>query len=312
LVYVAAAVAAQLAVSILVGVAYTLVLGPSALSISTPAWLDELIAAVSVVGAAVVLRIYLDRRSVASLGVTFRPRSDMPEYLRLFALGVAFGAGMQLFGFSIQFALGHSQISAVQFSPATLRNVLGWTAIFLMAALAEEYPLRGYILQNLWEEWGFWPAAIITALLFAALHFKNPYFGALPALTIVNIAVDGIWAACAVLWTRSLWLAWGQHFAWNVFEGPVLGTPVSGIQTGPSIVAQVQHGDTLITGGKFGPESSILLPIVEAAGLVVLYLLYKRGIFAAAPDRREAYARASEKEETQASEPGSALDTPAS
>ncbi|MBV8082772.1 MAG: CPBP family intramembrane metalloprotease, partial [Candidatus Eremiobacteraeota bacterium] len=297
LVYILAALAAQLILAIIVGAAYALVRGPGALLTRTPVWLDELIGTIAVVGAAVLLRAFLDRRSVASLGISFTPRSALPECGKLFALGMALGGGMQVLFLLIELALGHSHVLSVQFTRPVVLNVAFWTVFFLYAALAEEYPLRGYILQNLWEDWGYWPAAIITALGFAALHVGNPNFGEMPWLTVFNIAVDGIWAALAVLWTRSLWLAWGQHFAWNVFEGPLLGTPVSGIYTGPSAVTQTITGNTLVTGGKFGPEASILLPLVELATLAVLYALYKRGAFAHAPDNREAYARADEIEE---------------
>jgi membrane protease YdiL (CAAX protease family) len=112
-------------------------------------------------------------------------------------------------------------------------------------------------------------------------------------LTILNIAVDGIWACCAVLWTRSLWLPWAAHFAWNLFEGPVLGRAVSGINTGASIVVQNPVGDPLFTGGRFGPEAGIVVLLSEIVGLLVLYLLYRRGVFERAPDTREEYAIAS-------------------
>lgn len=287
LAYILAAVAAQAVLAIFVAIGYRIAYGPDAAFMRTPVWLDELISAIAVVGVAILLRIYLDRRSVASLGITFRTR-----WLWLFALGAAIGAGMQLLIFAFGLLLGANHVLALSMTWSVLRNLAAWCAIFVIAALAEEMPLRGYILQNLWEEFGFWPAAIVTSVMFALLHFKNPYFGDLPWATTINIAVDGIWACCAILWTRSLWLAWGGHFAWNVFEGPVLGTPVSGIHTGPGIVMQYVSGPPLLTGGKFGPEAGLLVPVVEIAGIAALYGMYRLGWFAQLPDTREAYARA--------------------
>ena len=74
LIYVLAALAAQVLLAILIGVGYELALGPRALFLRTPVWLDEVISVIAVVGIAIVLRLYLDRRSVASLGITFRTR----------------------------------------------------------------------------------------------------------------------------------------------------------------------------------------------------------------------------------------------
>ncbi len=285
LVYIVAALSAQAVLAVVVALGYQLAYGPDAMFIRTPAWLDELVAAIAVVGVAIVLRIYLDRRSVESLGITFRTR-----WLQLFALGAGLGAGMQLLIFALGILLGTNHVLSLALTAAVWRNVLLWCGIFAIAALAEEMPLRGYILQNLWEEWGFWPAAIVTSALFALLHVHNPYFGELPWQTAVNIAVDGMWACCSILWTRSLWVAWGGHFAWNVFEGPVLGTPVSGIHTGPDIVMQYSTGSTLLTGGGFGPESSLLVPVVEGVGIIALYAMYRLGWFSRLPDTREAYA----------------------
>jgi CAAX protease family protein len=285
LVYMAAALGAQVALAIPVAIGYQLAYGPRAMYMRTPLWLDELLNAIAVVGAAFVLRIFLDRRSVASLGLTLRTR-----WLQLFAIGVAFGGCLQLAVFAIELALHNTRV--LDIAAGSWRNTLVWAAIFLFAALAEEMPLRGYILQNLWEEAGFWPAAIITSVAFAWLHAKNPYFGQLPWMTVLNIAVDGVWACLAVLWTRSLWLAWGAHFSWNLFEGPILGTPVSGIQTGSSIVTQAVTGPSAITGDGFGPEAGVVVLVVQIAAIGALYALYRLGVFAHLPDTREAYAQA--------------------
>jgi membrane protease YdiL (CAAX protease family) len=248
-------------------------------------WVREALFAAVAVGSAIFLRVVLDRRSVASLGLTFRTR-----WAWLFLLGVALGAGMQLFAFAIELALGNSHVMGFGSLRLDGGALAFWSSLFLIAALAEEYPLRGYILQNLWEEIGFWPAALLTSAFFAWLHFHNPHFGEHPWIAACIIAADGIWASLGVLWTRSLWLSWGAHFAWNLFEGPVLGTPVSGIDTGGSLVVQSVTGSSALTGGTFGPEAGWIGLLAELAGLAALYALYRLHAFASLPDTREAYA----------------------
>lgn len=286
LAYIAAVLAAQIVLSLPVVIGYRFFFGPQTLGARPPAWLGEFIGAIAVVGTAIVLRFFLDRHSIASLGVSFRTR-----WLKLFVIGILFGAGLQLVVFAVELALGYEHVLEISASAMVWRALLGWTVLFLIAALAEEMPLRGYILQNLWEEFGFWPAAIVTSLFFALLHANNPNFGELPWLTVLNIAVDGMWACLAVLWTRSLWLAWGAHFAWNLFEGPVLGLPVSGIHTGAALVEQVVTGPPVVTGDKFGPEAGIVVFVVQLIGIGALYALHRAGAFAGLPDTREAYAR---------------------
>ena len=56
-------------------------------------------------------------------------------------------------------------------------QILGWGALwfvfFLLVGLIEEYSLRGYFLYTLADGIGFWPAAIIQAVLFARAHMGN-------------------------------------------------------------------------------------------------------------------------------------------
>ena len=286
-IYVLAVAVAQIVLWVPTGVVIGLVLGHDASNYRPPWWLGETIGFVAAVGVAFFLRVYLDRRSVESLGLSTRA-----PWARLFAIAVAIGAGMQLLIFAIEVLSGYSHDVSIASWHLAIGPLAGFGIVFLIAALTEEMALRGYILQNLWEEIGFWPAALLTSILFAVLHVNNPHFGEHRWLALANIALDGVFMCVAVLWTKSLWFSWGAHFAWNLFEGPVLGTPVSGINTGASIVVQHVDGSTIMTGGTFGPEAGVLALIAEAAGVAVLYVLYRAGAFERVPDTRETYARA--------------------
>ena len=291
-IYAIAVLFVWLLVAVTLGNVFALFKGPAAAFIETPAWIVYAALVVSTIGVAVLLRVTLDRRSIASLGLTFRTR-----WLGLLVLGIALGAGMQLLIFAIEVSSGVAHVAGVSLSNRSVGDLVSWAALFLAAAIAEEMPLRGYILQNLWEEAGFWPAAIITSLLFVLIHLGNPHFGDHPWITAINIAADGIWACMSVLWTRSLWLAWGQHFAWNLFEGPILGAPVSG-NSFPSMIVQTAGASNTSTGGAadtflggaFGPEGGLISLLALAAGFAALFWLYRRGTFSRLPDTREAYA----------------------
>src|SRR5258707_3451519 len=49
-----------------------------------------------------------------------------------------------------------------------------WAIAFLFVGLFEEFTLRGYAQFTLTTGMGFWPAASLFSLLFAALHWSNP------------------------------------------------------------------------------------------------------------------------------------------
>ncbi|HSK44083.1 MAG TPA: CPBP family intramembrane glutamic endopeptidase, partial [Candidatus Binatia bacterium] len=79
-------------------------------------------------------------------------------------------------------------------------QILGWGALwfifFVLVGLFEEYSLRGYLLYTLADGIGFWPAAIIQAVLFARGHMGNG------GETRIGIIATGIFAlfAAATLW----------------------------------------------------------------------------------------------------------------
>lgn len=286
LIFAAATVFAAASLGIVAGVlARPLVHGPSLNSFGLRAGVGELDLAIAVVSVALFLRRYLDHRPNASLGFSFRA-----PWLRLTAIGFIIGAGMQLLIFGADRVLRFSQITVT--APLTLD--LTWLPIyvvfFVLAALAEEMSIHGYIFQNLWEDWGFVPALVLTSAVFAGVHLGNPNARFHLVMTIAGLAAYGIWASLTLLWTKSLWLALGCHFAWNVFEGAVLGFPVSGVSFGHPAIAQVVRGPAWFTGGAFGPEAGASSALALLIGLGAVYALYRRGAFASVPDTREPYA----------------------
>lgn len=258
---------------------------PSGLELIVLAVLAEIIVVASL---SYVLRHVLDRRSTQSLGL-----APDRSAVRLFCLGVLLGAGMQTVVVLVEVLFGGGRITSITAKGSSLLVVLAGAAIFVPAALTEELSLRGYVLQNLWEEWGFAPAAFASSLVFLLLHFSNPHAHE-SALTNVSLVLYGMWACLSVRWTKSLWLALGCHAAWNLFEGPVYGFPVSGITVpARTVVHLTGGGPDWLTGASFGPEGGLSSIIAILVGAAVLWIFFKRGAFANVPDHREAYARLS-------------------
>jgi hypothetical protein len=73
--------------------------------------------------------------------------------------------------------------------------------------------------------------------------------------------------------TRRLWLAAGLHAFWNIFEGPVFGTPVSGMHMGEPLIFSGLSGPPWLTGGVFGPEASIVELVVC---LILAWTIWQR------------------------------------
>lgn len=148
--------------------------------------------------------------------------------------------------------------------------------VMAAAAVTEELLIRGILFRAFEERFGTWIALVASGLIFGLLHLTNPDATLWGALAIA-IEAGGMLAAAFVA-TRTLWLAIGVHFGWNLAEGGIFGTEVSGSGAPTGVLHGVTSGPTLLTGGEFGPEASLLSII---AGLVMmtvfLWLARRRG-----------------------------------
>jgi membrane protease YdiL (CAAX protease family) len=140
--------------------------------------------------------------------------------------------------------------------------------VLLMGSLAEELMFRGYPFQRLAETMGAAGAILSFSVLFAVMHLLNP--GA-SALGTWDTVVIGIGLAIAYLRTRSLWLPWGFHFAWNVSMGLLFGLPVSGLRLFNVVSHGAPNGPWWLTGGAYGPEASVPGAIAVLVAVIVMW-----------------------------------------
>jgi membrane protease YdiL (CAAX protease family) len=147
--------------------------------------------------------------------------------------------------------------------------------LFFFVAVFEEILFRGIVFRLLEQGLGSWVALALSALLFGFIHRTNPGATTLSALAIALEA--GVLLAAAYVATRSLWVPIGLHTAWNLFEGPVYGARVSGIQL-PSLLDARFVGPAWLTGGDFGPEAGLPAVVLGGAlGVLFLVLAARRG-----------------------------------
>jgi hypothetical protein len=103
----------------------------------------------------------------------------------------------------------------------------------------------------------------------------NPNAGLWEGLAIALFA-GPLLGACYLV-TRRLWLAIGAHALWNLAEGGIFGTTVSGFEV-PGILVSRTTGAEWLTGGSFGPEASLVtLGVTLAAAAVLLAIAARRG-----------------------------------
>jgi uncharacterized protein len=152
-------------------------------------------------------------------------------------------------------------------------TLLAGLYMFLFAALLEETLFRGFMFQRLVDGIGAWPAQIVLATLFALAHWGSPGMqGTTELVAFTDIFLAAVMLGLAYLRTRSLALPVGLHLGWNWTQGNVMGFGVSGYDfTGWFKPIFKGHAEWL-TGGAFGPESSVFSPPLT---LVVIVLLWR-------------------------------------
>ena len=204
-------------------------------------------------------------------------------------IGVAVGVALMLVIVGIIWAVGGVRL---ELDPARSIGTLGYGLyLFLCVALFEETLFRGFLFQRLVDGAGIWVAQLALALLFAIGHWGNPGMrGATEIVASLDLGLGAIMLGLAWLRTRSLALPVGLHLGWNWMQGHVLGFGVSGFDYTGWFHPVFEGLPQWLTGGEFGPESSVFAVAVD---LVMIVLLWRwKGTVVAADRQPESSAPA--------------------
>lgn len=219
-------------------------------------------------------------------GVVRLAEGRWPEELNLrqmpaeLAIGLVIGALMLSAAVGGLYLLGVYDISGPR--PA---SAWGTIAMAIESGFMEELIMRAILLRLLMRAFGIWPALIVQAVLFGALHLANP--NATPVAAAAIAVEAGLMLAGFYLLTGRLWMSVGVHAAWNFTQGWVWGASVSGIPVTESwLVSKPKPGaPEFLSGGAFGPEASLPAMVVGTlVAIMVLWMAWKQGNFKARPD----------------------------
>lgn len=227
---------------------------------------DYLAGFLLIVGTCAVYAAYvrlIERRSVTELGT----RGALQEFGR----GLLTGAALFCLVMLILWGMHVLRIGGVNSWYAVIYPLIA----ALTAGFTEEILMRGVLFRIIEESLGSWLALAISAATFGLLHAFNP--GASLMSTAAIALEAGILLAAVYMYTRRLWMVIGLHAGWNFAEGGLFGASVSGGGAHGLFSSQFQ-GASLLTGGKFGPEASVVAVLVcLAAGIGFIFLAYRKG-----------------------------------
>ncbi|MGI8787796.1 MAG: CPBP family intramembrane glutamic endopeptidase [Pyrinomonadaceae bacterium] len=212
---------------------------------------------------------FLEGLSFRALGASFTK-----NWLKDFGLGLLFGTLSICFAtlITIVFGAASFQLNRDAGQAAILSTLAVSLLVFIAGAAAEEAFFRGYVLQTFTRARLALLAIALTSLFFALAHLRNPnanYIG------MLNTILAGIWFSVAYLKTRTLWLAFGLHLAWNWIQGAFLGSPVSGITdiTIAPLLRMTNTGAIFLNGGDYGIEGGIACAISLIIFTLIIWFL---------------------------------------
>lgn len=218
-----------------------------------------------------LFRRFLDGDTFLSLGFE-REAGWLKEILA----GLLLGAFLMGLIFLVEWGAGWLQVLGFAWqaqSPILISGILlAYFAMMILIAVYEEVSFRGYILQNLDADWGVIVGLVVSSILFGLFHGLNPN---VTWLALFNIFLAGVLLAVCYVVTKKLWLPMAFHFSWNFVQGPILSFPVSGVVTGGLLLTE-SGGDSLLTGGAFGPEGGLISTVAMSLGLLILLLWHWR------------------------------------
>ena len=203
-----------------------------------------------------------------------RPISELalPGMGRELGTGMLIGVGLYTACVLILIGLGIYRVEGL--------NPLGFMvpaiAMAVSSAVYEELLFRGVVFGSVEAWFGSWAALVVSSLVFGLTHLVNPEGTVEGALFIAVEA--GILLAAAYMLTRRLWVSMGFHAAWNYTQSAIFSGIVSGNEASQGLIRSAVQGPELLTGGKFGLESSVLaLVLCTTTGVVMLVMAVRRG-----------------------------------
>ena len=143
--------------------------------------------------------------------------------LKMFALGLGVGLGMNLLCAFVAMANGDIRLTFHSFRPVSFLVI--FAAVFVQSS-AEELLCRVFVYQRMMRRYGK-PilAALVNSVFFALNHIFND---GISALAMLNIFAYGLLFSAMVIYLDSPWATMTAHTAWNFCQNILLGLPNSG------------------------------------------------------------------------------------
>ena len=211
------------------------------------------------------------KRSNLSLGLV-----DNKKVLN-YGKGILLGFGLLSIIVLILNLIGFAEITP-NLSDFNLKLFLIFVLAWLIQGFEEEFLLRSILMNQLAAGGKIEVAIIANSLIFSIFHLGNTGFN---VLAFVNVFLMGLVFSLIFYLKNTIYLVGAAHSFWNMTMANIYGITVSGNSpTGVNLFNTKLTGATIISGGSFGIEGSIVTSLVLLVVLIILIGKIKKSDFA--------------------------------
>ena len=150
----------------------------------------------------------------------------------------------------------------------TISFLLIWIASAFINVVMQELLVRGYIYQLLKKDYNIFVAVLVSTVLFTAMHLGVFEAGIIP---VVNVITMCLFTTVLYETERTLLAPIMVHAVWNIIGAIFLGC-VNLAEDYPHMFTLISSQNTLLSGGEYKIEASIIVTIINIV-LTVLFLI---------------------------------------
>lgn len=164
--------------------------------------------------------------------------------------------------------LGNMEITGRNY----ISNLWIWILAAFLNVIMQELVFRGYIYQLIKKEYNVYSAAIVTTILFTAMHGGAFEAGVIPVLNVITMS---LFMTSVLEYTKSLLAPIIMHAVWNIIGAIIIGG-VSLAEDYPNLFTTIVSGNTIISGGAYKIEGSIIVLVLNLIFFAIFVALNKK------------------------------------
>lgn len=149
-----------------------------------------------------------------------------------------------------------------------------WILSAFINVIMQELLVRGYIYQLLKTRYNVWAAVIVTTLLFTLMHGGAFAAGVIPVINVITMCQ---FTTALYESENSLAAPIMAHAIWNI-TGAILLGGVNLAEDYPHILTMQASANTVLSGGDYKIEASIVTLILNIILMTVFFIRYRMQI----------------------------------